>query len=249
MSSFAPSKDIWMVFDVDGVLVDPSESYDIAVKYTVLHLIGGRENLPRVEENSIRELRRKGRFGDDFDLTEVIVRALMSEESLSDVVNCFPRGAGIEWARRRWPVHVDRNELIRIFNTFYLGDLYDERSFEFEGLWKKDRVVVDKDLLKRANDRYLLGVITGRNELELRLACELIGFHFEHYVTRDMYMKPDPMCLKVLVNGMDGIYVGDTVNDELLVERYNSEFEGNFEFVMVGRDFENVNEFLKKALE
>ena len=52
----------WIIFDVDGVLIDVSESYDLATKFTVEYFLKelGREKVIDVE--IIRKLRRKGEF-------------------------------------------------------------------------------------------------------------------------------------------------------------------------------------------
>ncbi|AIF69195.1 hydrolase [Palaeococcus pacificus DY20341] len=238
----------WLIFDVDGVLIDVSESYDLATKFTVEYFLKelGREKAIDVE--IIRKLRRKGAFGDDFKVSEALILFALNGD-VEGFVERFPEGEGIKWVRERFGTIVEPEEIERIFNTFYLGEHYKERAFEFDGLWKKEKPIVRKELLEKAGERFKLGVVTGRNKLELKLAEELIGFHFENAVTREFYVKPDPKALWHLTKGEEGIYIGDTVNDGLLVENYKKEYGKDFGFMMIGRDVRDVNEAMERLLK
>ena len=50
------------------------------------------------------------------------------------------------------------------------------------------------------------------------------------------------------MKGELGVYVGDTLNDELFIEDYRKKY-GNFNFMMIERDVENVSVFVKNLLE
>jgi len=238
---------VWLIFDVDGVLIDVSESYDLATKLTVEYFLKelGREKAIDVE--IIRKLRRKGAFGDDFKVSEALIIGALTED-IQQFVEDFPSGKGIEWVRSRFGTAVNPKSIEKVFNTFYLGEYYKDRIFEFDGLWKKEKPIVKRELLEKANERFKLGVVTGRNKLELKLAEELIGFHFENAVTRELYVKPDPKALWHLTKGEEGIYIGDTINDGLLVENYKKACGKEFEFLMVGRNAKDVNEAIEKVL-
>ncbi|USG99134.1 hydrolase [Thermococcus argininiproducens] len=237
----------WLIFDVDGVLIDVSESYDLATKFTVEYFLKelGREK--EIDVEIIRKLRRKGAFGDDFKVSEALIGFALNG-NVEEFVECFPEGEGIKWVRKRFGTIVEPDEIERIFNTFYLGEYYKERAFDFDGLWKKEKPIVKRELLERASEKFKLAVITGRNRLELKLAEELIGFHFESAVTRELYIKPDPKALWHLVRGENGVYIGDTINDSLLVENYKKEYGENFEFMMIGRDVKDVNKAIEELL-
>ena len=49
------------------------------------------------------------------------------------------------------------------------------------------------------------------------------------------------------MGGEYGVYIGDTRNDELLVENYRREY-GEFDFIMVGRDVPTVNQAIEEIL-
>ncbi|NJE10532.1 HAD family hydrolase [Thermococcus sp. MAR1] len=238
---------MWVVFDVDGVLIDVSESYDLAVKLTIeyfLRLFGIERE---IKSEWVRELRRKGSFGDDFKVSEALILFALSGRA-GELVDEFPEGGTIEWVREKFGFQVFGGSIERVFNTFYLGMEYPERLFDFPGLWRKERPIVRKELLERASERFKLGVVTGRSSLEMELAEKIIGFRFENAVTREVYLKPDPRALWELVRGEPGVYIGDTTNDGLFVENYRRRYGRKFDFVMVGRDVGDVNEFLTELL-
>ncbi len=237
----------WIVFDVDGVLIDVSESYDIATELTVKYFLQMFDLKVEVEPELIRKLRQKGAFGDDFKLSEALIIGALSGD-LKTFVEEFPEGEGIGWVREKFGIIIDMDAIKRLFNTFYLGEYYEGRAFDFNGLWKKEKPIVKRELLGRAVERFKLGVITGRSMLELKLAEKLIGFHFENAVTRELYVKPDPQAIWYLTRGEYGIYIGDTINDELLVENYKRRYGKEFEFLMVGRDAKDVNEAIEELL-
>jgi len=238
---------VWLIFDVDGVLIDVSESYDLATKLTVEYFLKKLGKNVEINLNIIRKLRQKGAFGDDFKVSEALIIGALTED-IQQFVEDFPSGKGIEWVRLRFGIAVNPKSIEKVFNTFYLGEYYKDRIFEFDGLWKKEKPIVKRELLEKAGERFKLGVVTGRNKLELKLAEELIGFHFESVVTRELYVKPDPKALWHLVTGESGIYIGDTVNEGLLVENYKKAYGKEFGFVMIGRDAKDVNEAIEKLL-
>ncbi|NJE25183.1 hydrolase [Thermococcus sp. MV5] len=237
----------WIIFDVDGVLIDITESYDLATKLTVEYFLKKLGKNIEVDLRLIRALRKKGAFGDDFKVSEALISGALNGK-LSEFVESFPEGEGIKWVREKFGITVKSEEIERVFNTFYLGEYYEESAFQFDGLWKKEKPIVESELLKRASEKFKLGVITGRNKLELKLAEELIGFHFENAITRELYVKPNPKALWHLVKGERGVYIGDTVNDGLLVENYKKAYGKEFGFVMIGRDAEDVNEAIEELL-
>ncbi len=226
---------MWLVFDVDGVLIDVSESYDLATKLTAEHFLRRRGIHVEIDLELIRELRRKGSFGDDFKVSEALVAGAVSGD-LEKFVENFPPGEGIGWVRERFGAHVDPREVEEYFNSLYLGEL-----------WRRERPLVDVNLLRRAMDRFKVGVITGRSREEVRLAEVILGIRFERFVCREMARKPDPKALEILLGDDQdiGFYVGDTVNDELLVLNYVRRTRRPFGFLMVGRDVEDVNEVLE----
>ncbi len=236
-----------MVFDVDGTLLDVSESYDMAVKLTVEYFLRAFGMEREVKLEWIRKLRSKGAFGDDFKVSGALILFSLAGDA-ETLVDEFPRGEGIEWVRERFGFEVHGGSIERVFNTFYLGNIYPGKLFDSPGLWRREKPLINAELLEELSKSFKVGVLTGRSELELKLAEEILGFRFENAVTRELGLKPNPELLWGLVKGEYGVYVGDTANDELLVENYRRKY-GDFGFVMVGRNVENVSEFVESLLE
>ncbi len=237
----------WIVFDIDGVLIDVSESFDRAVKKTVEHFSNELDN--GLSLSRVRRLRKKGVFGDDFKLTEALIVGLDIFDSAERLIENFQEGEDIGWVREEWGEDLDKRKMIETFNSYYLGNKYEDRLFDFEGLWREEKPMVDAEILRKAREKFTIGVVTGRDERELRLAEEIIGYEFQRYVTRHKYLKPDARALKELVGEDSGIYLGDTLSDQKLVENYNSRYDGDFRFFKVGRDIEEVNDFLEEIIK
>ncbi|MCD6373444.1 MAG: hydrolase [Thermococcus sp.] len=237
---------MWVVFDVDGTLIDVSESYDMAVKLTVEHILKTLGRDERVNLDWVRGLRSKGAFGDDFRVSEALTLIVLGGDA-EKLVDEFPEGGGLEWVRERLGLALDTVLIERVFNTFYLGDAYEDALFPFPGLWRKEKPMISPKLLEELSERFNVGVVTGRNELEMRLAEKITGFKFKHAVTREHGLKPDPSLLWKLVRGEKGVYIGDTKNDEMFVENYRKKY-GEFGFLMIGRDVKNVEEGVRAIL-
>ncbi|WP_456422621.1 HAD family hydrolase [Thermococcus sp.] len=237
----------WVVFDVDGTLIDVSESYDLAVKLTVEYFLRTFGVEREIKLEWIRKLRSKGTFGDDFKVSEAMILFSLAGD-VDKLVEEFPAGEGIDWVRRKFGFEIFAGSIERVFNTFYLGEVYAGRLFDFPGLWRREKPLIKPGLLEELSERFKVGVVTGRNELELRLAEKILGFHFENAITREFGLKPEPSILWKLVKGEKGVYIGDTLNDELFIENYRKKY-GDFSFFMVGRDIDDVSVFVKNLLE
>ena len=236
----------WIVFDVDGVLIDTSKSFDLTIKLTAEHFLKRFDKFSEVELRLIRKLRVKGSFGDDFKITEALINFYLGGNA-EELVNEFKVGEGIEAIRRDFGENLDNNFLIRVFNTFYLGEEYKKRIFNFDGLWKMEKRIIDVDLLEELRKYFKIGVITGRDKREMALAEKIIGMSCENKITREDGEKPDPSLLYLLVKEESGIYIGDTVNDKIFVLNYNEKYHKNFGFYMVNRSM-NVNSIIKNIL-
>ncbi len=240
----------WIVFDIDGVLIDVNNSYDLATKLTVEYILKKLGKPQHISLQTIRKLRVRGNFGDDFQLTEALL--ILSLREKLKTVNNFPWGRGLSWVGSKFGTVSDidnlRRDIRRVFNTFYLGNYYDERLFPFQGLVRNERPLIEKEILQRITRRFKIGVITGRSVMELQMAEHLLNFHFPHAVTRELYSKPDPGALRHIVKGEFGVYIGDSATDSLLVENYRIVCGKAFDFIMVGRDFKNVSDAIHHIL-
>ena len=91
-----------LVFDMDGVLVDVSESYRETIAQTAEHFTG-----VKVTRRQIQEYKNQGGWNDDWRLTQYIIAEAGIEVPLDDVIAQFQRlfrgeGAGGLMLREQW---------------------------------------------------------------------------------------------------------------------------------------------------
>lgn len=223
---------MWIVFDVDGVLIDTRKSYDMAVKMTAERFLRSLGIEMEIESRWIAELRSHGVFANDFDVAEALI-ILSLHGSLPREIKRIPKGADVNWFRRKYGAAGNPQEIVKLFNTLYFGEEYSSENSG--GLWHFETPLVDTETLIKLDREFSIGVVTGRNRVEMRMAERLLGFGFRSAVTRDMYAKPDPCALWHITGGDVGIYIGDSLVDELLVENYRKSY-GEFLYLQVGRD-------------
>ncbi len=232
----------WVIFDIDGVLIDVSKSFDQCVLKTVEYLIPNKPKELTID--IIRKMRNIGEFGDDFKITEAIIRMIKYNADFeAELQNGM---LNIEHIREKYPgLEFNPQKIVEVFNSLYLG----KNTFAKNGLWKKEQRIVNKRLLKKIISLYKTGIITGRNKVELKLAMQIIGIDFKNnIITREYGLKPDPDLLYRIVNKTSsGLYIGDTQNDKKLVENYNKKYKEKFKFLKVS-DKNNINSILKNLL-
>ncbi|HEY1204622.1 MAG: HAD hydrolase-like protein [Bryobacteraceae bacterium] len=89
-----------LVFDMDGVLVDVTESYREAIQQTVEHFTGRR-----VTGERIQDYKNQGGWNNDWDLSHHFIKGFGVEAPYGDVVDYFNAiflGAGGLIHRERW---------------------------------------------------------------------------------------------------------------------------------------------------
>lgn len=234
---------MWIVFDVDGVLIDTRKSYDMAVKMTAERFLRSLGIEVEIEAGWIAELRSHGIFANDFDVAEALI-ILSLHGSLPREIQRIPEGANVNWLRRKYGAAINPQEIVKFFNTLYFGE--DSSSENSGGLWRFETPLVDTETLIKLDREFSIGVVTGRNRVEMRMAEKLLGFEFRSMVTREMYAKPDPRALWHITDGDMGIYIGDSLVDELLVQNYRKSY-GEFLYLQVGRDASSTMDAIELA--
>ncbi len=238
----------WLIFDVDGVLIDVSESFDIAVKKTVEKVLESIDKTSELDLNNIRNLREKGIFSDDFELSKAFILGKIKYRSFENFVDEFPERGSVDRIEDSVDIEIKDSEVKNIFNSYYLGDEYENSLFDSEPAYKREKRIVELNLIKKAGKRFKIGIITGRDRKEMELAEDIIGYKFDNVITRDEFEKPDPNCLKALLGSDEGIYIGDTETDRKMVERYNELHNDRVEFYKVTKE-RNVVEVLKEIMK
>ena len=148
----------------------------------------------------------------------------------------------------------DKDLITRIFQEIYAGEEYCFIIYGFhpslrkiEGLIKQERIIIDKNK-KNFLQKFSLGILTGRNEREAKVALERLGWDGiiskKRIVTADDGVgKPHPQGLKKIADSLKtklGIYVGDTWDDLITVKNINKE-EGVTKFlsaIVLGEEFD-----------
>lgn len=235
----------WLVFDIDGVLIEVSESYDVAVQQTVEHFLGQQGLVVELPVEAIRDLRLKGKFGDDYKVSEAFIAGL-KRETPDEFVTKLPDRSGIDWVKDKYGQHVAPTELKNYFDKIYQGPNTEQSSSS--GLWRNEERIAYLDLLDRLAGYYKLAAVTGRSRQEYSLARRIIDYSFEQVVTREVAKKPDPEALRAAVGTDRGLYIGDTENDRLLVENYRKQIN-QFQYCMVDQQDRSVNELMQLLVE
>lgn len=120
---------------------------------------------------------------------------------------------------------LDKDLIVRIFQEIYAGSKDMKRLYgtepilgEEEGLWKKERVILDKNLLI---PEICYGIYTGRTATETELALEILRLNIppQAIITMDSsIVKPDPKGLKIIRSYYKKeslAFVGDSMDDIL----------------------------------
>ncbi len=170
-----------LLFDMDGVLVDVSQSYDYdeAIICCVEHFTP-----EQVDREAIFAVRQKYGLNNDWLIAQRLVRERSKHITLAAIRNVFQEAYEETKANEKW-----------LLNT---------------------------SLLSKLSSQYRLGIVTGRPREEALYTLEKFGVlkYFLSVITLDDVPndKPDPygirLCLQNL-NGKNGFFFGDTVNDVL----------------------------------
>jgi HAD superfamily hydrolase (TIGR01548 family) len=217
-----------VVLDVDGVLVDVTDSYRRAVVESVDRLYDAT-----IDRTDVQSFKSAGGFNNDWDVTDAAaLYVLAGREGVDDDVEAFcaavaDAGGGLAGAeavvddrldagaRDRVRDAWDREGLRDAFQALYLGsDLYRELEggdppFEASGYVRDEPVLVVDDTLATLRERYpgRVGVVTGRPSAEADIALDRAGVDLPaaHRFTMDDWDagKPDPAALVTLAERFD----------------------------------------------
>ena len=247
-----PSKPInAILFDVDGVLWDTRESYDRTIFETLEHLLDAlnhKGSARQVTRDDLRTFRRAGNLNSDFDLTYVLMTALLcGYEDLSEAA-ADTQGKGIAWAHalRGHASQLEFDLVRRWFDWVYWGTEDFDALFGGKlpalpyqpGNWRLEKPFVSTSDLDKLLEKGVeaLGIATGRSLLELQTV--LTSSQLATYIpldsmcTRDILSKPKPEVLEWCLQRMQRqgqnrdtlvsslLYCGDTRDDLQLVLNY-----------------------------
>jgi HAD superfamily phosphatase len=173
-----------LLFDMDGVLVDVSQSYLVTIQKTVDFFLGDPIGFAEIQE-----YKNRGGMNNDWDLTEAVLRE---------------RGK-----------LVPMNEIIDVFQHIYLGN-------EFDGLIRKEKWLMRRNVLDLVAASYPTGIVTGRPKREASFVLNRFDAAgcFPVVITLDDIPadknKPDPYGISLAMQYLSvssAYYIGDTVDD------------------------------------
>jgi len=226
-----------VVLDIDGVLVDVSDSYRRATVETVERVHG-----ERIDREAVQQFKNAGGFNNDWELTDaaalfVLARQQGMDHTLASFTDAVAgTGGGLSAARtvvgeelppaahERVLATWDPQRHRELFQQLYLGsELYrefeGEPTLETAGYIHDERVLVEAETLA-ALDGYAVGVFTGRPAPEAEIALNRAGLDVPaaHRITMDDPQpgKPAPDGLITLADRFDAdtvVYAGDTLDD------------------------------------
>ena len=231
-----------VVLDVDGVLVDESDSYRRAIIETI-----ERRHGTTIERETIQRFKEAGGFNNDWELTDGATLFVLAREAgyggdaveFTDAIADRESG-GVAGARAVLREAAERDgfdadavedewdpEGIRAtFQALYLGtELYreiegGEPPFEAPGYLHDEPVLVEPGTIEALQSGFSVGVLTGRPAAEAGIALERAGLSVpdEHRFTMDDWAegKPHPRALVTLAERFDAdsvVFIGDTLDD------------------------------------
>ena len=244
-----------IVFDVDGVLLDTSRSFPLAIVRAVADY--GRlvlnSPLPEPALETVAAFKTVPGFNNDWVLCEALLLFVLQEQVLKTPLKLgefLEQLSGLGGGRRacaRFLESISEAEgepLRRLYRPQTVAELAMEHYAGSEnvaelygvkpkagirsGTVRTERVLVDRKLLAKLPDP--LGIYTGRNPGELRLALELIGFDGwdARLLACDDGMtptKPDPrpiIDMVRLVGAGAVLFAGDAFDDFQTVQNLRS---------------------------
>ncbi|RKS81715.1 HAD superfamily hydrolase (TIGR01548 family) [Haloarcula quadrata] len=228
-----------VVLDIDGVLVDVADSYRRAIIESIDRVYGDT-----IEKAAVQQFKDAGGFNNDWELTYAAALFVLAgrESTVADIAAftdaIAERGGGLDAAEAVVRDLLDdpaedrvfdawnREQLRDVFQTLYLGtDRYrdiegGEPPFTAPGYIHDEPLLVDDETLSALQDRFAVGVVTGRPAAEADIALERVGLDLpaEHRFTMDDWEegKPHPAALQTLAERFDAervAFAGDTLDD------------------------------------
>ncbi len=221
-----------LVFDIDGVLLDTTQSFPLAIQRALVHY-AQLENLDNFNAPPLSELEKFKRisgFNNDWDLAEgALVYAIQRQifaipvDLLTFLLLIERQGGGLDGVRY-WldSIEGDRKKLVqKYYNSslirqltqeHYAGIEYCKKLYGFEpeyvstpGAVENEKVLIDTNLLENIPTH--IGIYTGRNRTEMEVALDQIGLNTleDKYLNYDdgVAVKPNPEPLYRMAKEVD----------------------------------------------
>lgn len=185
-----------LILDMDGVLVDVTESYRQAIIETVRRFTG-----VEITHKEIQAAKNRGGSNNDWDLSLELIRERGGAPERGEVIAAFQR------------IYLGEDP-----STFAQGG--EPQSNRNNGLIARERWLPCEGLLERLSQRFRLALFTGRERWEAQFTLSKFapGVLFDPIVGMEdvQFEKPNPEgLLKIVeqVKAAERFYVGDVMDD------------------------------------
>lgn len=219
-----------VIFDMDGVLIDVTYSYRVAIRKTTNFFLKQKDLSIKATQKDVGEIKDLPGFNNDWDATYALItflsKGIKKEKFAKEVktLNSINKQAK------------EYKEIKDIFQTFYLGDFLFKKIekreppiFVMQGLILAEKCLVSKKILEALINKDLkLGIATGRPREEALFAIKrfnLQEFFPENYIVAlgdTIKEKPDPdpiIEVKKRMQVQNPIYIGDTISDVISAKK------------------------------
>lgn len=219
-----------IIFDMDGVLINESRSYRLAIEMAVNYLLIRYKFKMRVNRVGINLLKSIPRFNNDWDVSYVLFDFLEKNVSRDNFLNKVKIVTDQVRETKKY------REIKDVFQSFYLGreiyyQIYKRKpqvAFQ-KGLINNDSLLLDLNILRSLAPKYKLGIATSRPRYEALFASKNLkitpDFIKEEFIVAKedaLKEKPEPDPLLEAKNRMkvkNPIYIGDTINDTIAAKK------------------------------
>lgn len=219
-----------IIFDMDGVLVDESKSYRIAIEKTVNYYLSKKQITLRTNKGEIRLIKCIPNFNNDWDVSFVLATILQEGLKVKNYINKIKP---INESTRKSEKYVKIKD---IFQSYYLGNRLYRKIYNRKpsignkfGLIKNDKLLIKEDLLEALSKKYKLGVVTSRPRFEAIYGLRSLKIVPKYIKESEVVAKedcpkekpaPDPIILLINRMGLNSpIYIGDTINDTIAARK------------------------------
>ena len=221
------------IFDVDGVLIDHSNSFIPSIVLAVKTIL----NDDTFNQEHVFEIKSFKNFNNDWDtaIAGYCWRKFHSSENLSDYLEKVNElGSGIIGVRNTSNELTSELEehLIRLVKESYGGTTACKKLYGFypttilkKGFWNNETPMVSYNKIKPFLQK--LAIFTGRNKEEMELGFEILKWRIDDKMLAVSDLpelnKPNPKKLIPLIENLNcknPLFVGDTEDDSQLVLNY-----------------------------
>ena len=224
-----------VILDIDGVLVDVSESYRRAIADTIESL-SGEEFLP----DGIQLLKNAGGFNNDWELTDagilctIAIRHGYPGDLLSLIHEIGENGGGLAVTKNliseaigsdaedEWDPHTVR----AMFQSLYLGkdkflECFQQHPIiDVPGYHLSEEIIIAPYTIEKLLNQFNVGILTGRPLFEVDMVLNNMSIEIpsNHIMAMENSpsKKPSPEGLLSLAKTFDSssiVFVGDTIDD------------------------------------